>query len=250
MRENFNRSLDVTLAFEGGFVNHPNDPGGATNKGVTLATLRRYRKGASVVDLKAISTDLLCRIYSEGYWDAVAGDRLAAGVDLATFDYGVNSGPAAALKSLKAVAGGPDHLTVKRLCARRLSIYRGFRHWSSFGKGWTRRIAAIEAKGVAWAMAALPAVETDHVREKLAEKSAEAGKTSSRQGAGAGTAGTTTTATGIDAAQPDPALADQVAFWLLAGLFGAGLALTAFLIWRAYVNQQRKQAYAAEAAGL
>lgn len=246
MRENFVPSLKVTLAYEGGYVNHPKDPGGHTNKGVTLATLRRYKPGATVADLKAISDDLLQRIYRAGYWDEVNGDRLAAGVDLATFDYGVNSGPQTALKQLMKVVGGPDHDTVKKLCGRRLASYKTFKHWRDFGKGWMRRIAAIEAKGVAWALAAKH--DTATVQQGLDDEAAAAKKKAAAQSKGAG--GAVAGTGGGAATTADPALADQIAGWVLAGFVVAGVALVVWLVIRARINKARQRAYEAEAAAL
>lgn len=242
MRENFEPSLDFTLSFEGGYVNHPKDPGGHTNKGVTLATLRRYQPGASVADLKKISDDMLRRIYRDGYWHTVNADRLAAGVDGATFDYAVNSGPGAAHKSLMKVIGGPDHETVKRLCARRLSIYRTFSHWKTFGKGWTRRVTAGEALWVKWALAAR--IETPDVQQRLEDEAAEARKKAAKQeggGAAAGTGG----AGGV-VAQPELA-ADPLAGWILLAFVVAAVAAAGFLIWRSRINRARQAAYTREA---
>lgn len=101
-----------------GWSDHPADPGGATMKGITLATYRRYKPDATKADLRRISDAMVRKIYKQYYWDKVQGDRLAAGADLATFDYAVNSGHAAAWKSLMKVVGGPDHETVKKICAR------------------------------------------------------------------------------------------------------------------------------------
>lgn len=244
MRENFAPSLDFTLQFEGGFANHKDDPGGATMKGVTLSTFRQYSPGATVADLKAISTDMLRRIYRDGYWNAVAGDNLGAGVDGATFDYAVNSGPGAAKKSLLAVAGGPDHETVKKLCKRRLSIYQTFKHWKTFGKGWTSRVTAGEALWVKWALAARN--DAAVVKQQLDDEAAAAKKKAAQQTTGAGTtgAGGAVTAPGVD-----PAQVDALAGWIIAGAAVAAIALVAFLLWRAHLNRQRAKAYAAEAAG-
>lgn len=245
MRENFPPALKFTLGFEGGYVNHPKDPGGHTNKGVTLKTYRQYKPGATVADLKAIPDDMVQRIYRDGYWAKVMGDRLAAGVDGATFDYGVTSGPSAALKSLRAVVGGPDHETVKKLCKRRLSIYRTFRHWSSFGKGWTRRVTTGEALWVKWALAA----QNDNavVKQQLDDEAAKAKKVSNRQttGAAGGAAADAGAATSVD-----PAQVDQLAGWLLAGGAVAVIGLVAFLLWRAHLNRQRAKAYKDEAEGV
>lgn len=246
MRENFVPTLNTTLVFEGGYSNHPRDPGRHTYKGVTLATLRRYKPGATVADLKAISDDLLQRIYRDGYWNEVNGDRLAAGVDLATFDYAVNSGPQTALKQLMKVVGGPAHDTVKKLCGRRLASYKTFKHWRDFGKGWTRRIAAIEAKGVAWALAAKH--DTATVQQGLDDEAAAAKKKAAAQSKGAGGAAAGTG--GGAATTADPALADQIAGWVLAGFVVAGVALVVWLVIRARINNARRRAYEAEAAAL
>lgn len=241
MRENFKPSLNFTLGWEGGYVNHPKDPGGATNKGITLTTLRRYQPGATVADLKAIPAELVERIYRDGYWLEVKGDRLVAGVDGATFDHAVNSGPAAALKSLMAVIGGPAHETVKKLCRRRLSIYQTFRHWKSFGKGWTRRVMAGEALWVKWALTAQ--ADSAIVKQQLDDEATAAKKTARNQTAGGAGAG------GSTAAPVGQEQLDQVAGWLLGGLVLAALGLAAFLFWRAHINRQRAKAYAAEAEG-
>jgi lysozyme family protein len=147
MLENFQNCLAVTLGYEGGWSDHPSDPGGATMKGITLATYRRFKPGATKTDLRNISNETVAKIYRTDYWDKVGGDRLAAGVDLATFDAGVNSGPGRARQWLMAAIGGPDHYTVKRVCAKRLGFMRSLAIWNTFGNGWSRRVAGIEAKG-------------------------------------------------------------------------------------------------------
>lgn len=227
MESNFRKALAVTLKWEGGFVNHPADPGGATNKGITLATYRRYKKGATVADLKRIPRSMVERIYRDGYWDKVNGDRLAPGVDLATFDYAVNSGPAAARKNLHKVLGGPDYRTVQRLCRRRLSIYKTFRHWAVFGKGWTRRINAIEAKGVAWAK--------DGGQKRLADEAAKMDARADQQevgGAGGGLAGT--------------AGAWQLPDWMFLVAMLLVVGAVAFAVWKARQNRHRARAYEKE----
>lgn len=244
MQSNFANCLAVTLGYEGGWSDHPSDPGGATMKGITLATYRRYKPGATKTQLRNIPAKDVEAIYRAGYWDTVNGDRLAAGVDLATFDAGVNSGPARAKKWLMASIGGPDHETVKKLCARRLGFMRSLAIWNTFGRGWSRRVAEIEARGVAWALArtASPA----QTREQLAKEAAAANARSRTQTVGAGTAGTATTA-GSGDALVNPQHADQIAGWVLGGLLAAGTAVVAILIVRAIIHRQRASAYAAEA---
>ncbi len=225
MRDNFTRALAVTLQWEGGYVNHPHDPGGATNKGITLNTYRRYKKGATVKDLKRIPPSMVEKIYKDGYWDKVKGDRLAPGVDLATFDYAVNSGPGTAKRKLMGVLGGPDYVTVQKLCRARLASYRTFRHWRTFGKGWTRRINAVEAKGVAWAK--------DGGKAVVSKEAAKSDKLARQQGAGG--AGGAIGGGGV--------AVDQLSGWpLVVALVVVGV-VVAVLIVKAKRNKDRADAY-------
>ena len=99
MQSNFARALANVLVHEGGFVNHPKDPGGATNKGITIATFRKWvKRDGTIDDLKNISAADVAKVYRKHYWDKVRGDDLPSGVDYAVFDYAVNSGPGRAAK--------------------------------------------------------------------------------------------------------------------------------------------------------
>jgi lysozyme family protein len=102
---NFAACLNFTLREEGGFVHNPKDPGGATNFGITLATLRHYTGQPSLTeeDLKGLSASLRAEIYRESYWKPVRGDDLPTGLDLLVFDFGVNVGPATSIKHLQRV---------------------------------------------------------------------------------------------------------------------------------------------------
>jgi len=244
MNGNFKSCLAVTLGYEGGWSDHPSDPGGATMKGITLTTYRRYRPAATKTQLRNIPTKDVEAIYRSGYWDTVNGDRLAAGVDLATFDAGVNSGPGRARKWLIASIGGPDHETVKKLCAKRLGFMRSLAIWNTFSRGWSRRVAEIEARGVAWAL--VKSTSPAQTREQLAKEATAASSRSRKQTVGAGTAGTATTAGGGDALF-NPQHADQIAGWVLGGLLAAGAVVATILIVRAIIHRQRASAYAAEA---
>jgi lysozyme family protein len=163
MRENFADALTRVLAHEGGFANHPKDPGGATMRGVTLANFRRYvDPSGTVADLKAITRDQLEDVYRDHYWHAVKGDDLPSGVDYAVFDFGVNSGPSRAARYLQGVVGvdedgkiGPVTLQavrkmkpddiINKLCDRRMSFLRGLSTWSTFGKGWSSRVSGVRS---------------------------------------------------------------------------------------------------------
>lgn len=162
MNSNFKQSLKYVLAHEGGYVDHPKDPGGATNKGVTIATFRRYvKKNGTKADLKRITDAQVEKVYRKHYWDAVKGDDLPSGIDYAVFDFAVNSGPTRAAKFLQDVLGvpqdgkiGPVTLAVAHkkdarkvidsLCGNRLAWMKRLKTWGTFGRGWTARVSAVE----------------------------------------------------------------------------------------------------------
>lgn len=102
----FQKALAFTLVNEGGFVNNPNDPGGATNKGITISTLSDWLGiEASVDDVKNISNDVVSAIYGQNYWNPVAGDHLKSqAVATAIFDLGVNTGPTTSIRMAQACA--------------------------------------------------------------------------------------------------------------------------------------------------
>ena len=171
MKENFAACLAETLRHEGGWSDHPKDPGGATMKGVTLDTYRRWRPGATKAQLRAITDAEVAAIYRKGYWDAVNADDLPAGLDLVAFDGAVNSGPSRGAKWLQAGVGakqdgkvGPATIAaaraydtraaVNRACDARLAFLRTLGTWPTFGKGWSRRVASV--RSTALAMAAQP----------------------------------------------------------------------------------------------
>lgn len=147
---NFEASYEATLVYEGGFANNPKDPGGRTMKGVTQRTFDAYlkSKGSPSRDVKSINDTELRDIYRSDYWNKVDGDTLPSGVDMATYDYGVNSGPSRALRDLKAVQVKSPVDTIKALCAKRLSFLHALRTWGTFGKGWTTRVSTVEAKSL------------------------------------------------------------------------------------------------------
>ena len=163
MQNNFSAALQHTLREEGGFSDHPKDPGGATMKGVTLDTYRTYRRNPHLTaeDLKNISDQELRDIYRTRYWDAVKANDLPAGVDFCVFDCAVNSGPGRAAKILQEVVGakpdggiGPLTLSAVRahcvtaedtknlinaFCDKRLQFWKSLPTYGTFGAGWSAR---------------------------------------------------------------------------------------------------------------
>lgn len=172
MDRNFSRSLNAVLVHEGGFTDHPRDPGGPTNLGVTLANFRRFVKpDGTVADLKALTREQAGVVFRRQFWDEVMGSSLPDGVDHAVFDYAINSGPSRAAKYLQGVAGvkqdgkiGPATLkavaamdpatVINTLCDRRQAFLEELSTFSTFGKGWTRRVK--EVRALALELAAQP----------------------------------------------------------------------------------------------
>lgn len=166
----FDAILAETLTHEGGWSDHPDDPGGATMRGITLATFRRRQPGATKEDLRRISDADLRHIYRVDYWRPVRGDDLPAGIDMATFDAAVNSGVTQGSKwtqralqvtadgrigtaTLAAAAAADPVPVIRKACELRMGMLRGLKTWGAFGRGWSRRVASVEARAVAMAQA-------------------------------------------------------------------------------------------------
>ncbi|WP_407529462.1 glycoside hydrolase family 108 protein [Methylobacterium oryzisoli] len=164
----FDRSLKLVLVHEGGYSNHPKDPGGSTQNGVTQATYDDYRKksGKPAQDVRKIDYTEIYQLYKRNYWDRIQGDDLPAGVDYAVFDWAVNSGPKRAIIGLQRVVGvaddgklGPITLAavrgmdqaaiVNRLNDDRLTFFRQLSTWPTFGKGWSNRVAGVRKEALA-----------------------------------------------------------------------------------------------------
>lgn len=171
MRKNFKSALGVVWQVEGDYVNHPLDPGGATKYGITRKTLSAWRgQTVSVADVKALRRAEAEKIYRARYWASIAGDWLADGIDLAVFDFAVNSGPKKAAKHLQrlvgakvdGIIGGMTLAAVARvsrehvitgLCRKRLSYLTQLANFWKFGRGWVRRVIAVEEAALALARA-------------------------------------------------------------------------------------------------
>jgi lysozyme family protein len=100
----FEPSLAHVLKHEDGYVNHPADPGGATNLGITAATLAQARgHPVSAADVAALTRAEAAAIYRRLFWNPARSDDLPAGLDHAVFDLAVNSGPGRAARLLQRV---------------------------------------------------------------------------------------------------------------------------------------------------
>nr|WP_284701212.1 glycosyl hydrolase 108 family protein [Rhodoplanes tepidamans] len=209
--------MQRVLVYEGGYSNHPSDPGGPTNKGIIQRVYDGYRKaeGLEPRSVRELTKAELTDIYRRQYWDKVQADRLPAGVDFVMFDSAVNSGPSQATKWLQRALGSvqvdgelgeatiaaaqahPDHdALIAGVLSRRLGMLQNLRTWSVFGVGWGRRVASVRAIGQAWAAGSVGPPPQVSVHEEggaakalpsdvaLPKVSAEAGTTTAIGGGG------------------------------------------------------------------
>lgn len=184
-RSRFDICLDEVLRHEGGYADHPADPGGATNLGITHKTLARWRQVSPWWELPKSAVQELQRpeaaaIYRASYWDRCRADQLPPGLDLALFDFAVNSGPDRAIRLLQTELGvvtdgqiGPLTLAavaaygqrkglgvlIGALCDRRLGFLNRLTTFAVFGKGWTARVASVRRAATGMAGTKNPAVK-------------------------------------------------------------------------------------------
>jgi lysozyme family protein len=147
VNENFLTSLKFTLQYEGGYSNHPDDPGGPTNFGITQRVYNTYRtnKKLQVQSVKSITTDEVHEIYQINYWNLCRCDTLPSGVDFAVFDLAVNNGVGRANEFIPIAMQKPNaSLMIDSICDQRLDYDKSLvRLWKVFGKGWTKRIEGV-----------------------------------------------------------------------------------------------------------
>ena len=155
---NFESALEIILEHEGGYVNHPKDPGGETNLGVTK---RVYEDFGGEKEMKDLTQEDVEPIYQENYWDKCKCDDMPEGLDLCVFDFAVNAGPGRAAKYLQTMIGtvadggiGPNTLgalsryldeeglktSIENYQNARQEYYEGLSTFDTFGRGWTRRV--------------------------------------------------------------------------------------------------------------
>lgn len=185
MKGNFEACIAQVKPFEGGYVNDPKDPGGETNWGIS-------KRSYPHLNIRGLSWDTAKAIYERDFWRAQRCDDLPAGVDLVVLDPSINSGRARGTKwlqralrvaqdgkigpaTIRAAQAADPVAVIRAASAARMGFLRGLGIWSRFGKGWSRRVAAIEAAAIA--MVSVGAVAGE--REL-------AGKAARREGARAG----------------------------------------------------------------
>jgi len=162
MISNFPASLALVLKSEGGFVNHPNDPGGMTNLGVTRNVWREWVKhDVDEAEMRALTPELVAPLYKAQYWDACHCSDLIRGVDYAVFDAAVNMGSSRAAKLLQAALGVTADGVIGRATIAaataadpvelleafslgKEAFYQSLPTFATFGKGWLNRVAHVQ----------------------------------------------------------------------------------------------------------
>jgi lysozyme family protein len=169
----FDAALTEILKHEGGFVNHPSDPGGMTNLGVTKGTYESWTgKVASEADMRALTKEKVAPIYRKNYWNQLLCDQLPAGLALCVFDFGVNAGPARAARYLQSLVGAKtdgkvgletigavgayvglhgEAEAIRQYQSRRRDYYKQLPTFKTFGRGWLRRVDEVEATALGMA---------------------------------------------------------------------------------------------------
>lgn len=163
MKNNYDYCLREVLKSEGGYTNDPNDKGGPTNFGITLADYRLYiNKAGTAEDVQKMSLDQAKSIYRAKYWGAMKCDDLPSGLDYTVFDYGVNSGIKRAISVNNQYATITD--PIKRINAindERLHFLHNIRNgtdWVHFGRGWNARVARVRADSIKLATSKAPSI--------------------------------------------------------------------------------------------
>lgn len=170
-RDRFGTCVAEVLRHEGGYVDHPRDPGGCTHRGITRGTLEGWRREpVTCAEVRALTEAEARAIYRAHYWNTMQGDQVPAGIDLILFDAAVNSGRRRAVLWLQEALGGiavdgvigPQTLgavrrvndragVIGRACDLRLTFLRTLATWPDFGRGWSRRVAAVRQTALAMA---------------------------------------------------------------------------------------------------
>ncbi len=148
---NFDTSFEKLIGHEGGYVNHPADPGGETNFGIS-------KRSYPLEDIKGMTLERAREIYKRDFWNPAGCDAVPEPIKFDLFDMAVNSGCRQAIKTLQqAVGTNPDGLlggktlqavqsmspdrVLMRFNAARLLFMTGLANWPAFSRGWARRIA-------------------------------------------------------------------------------------------------------------
>ncbi len=157
MTKNFRDCLELVLKHEGGYVDHPKDPGGRTNLGVTQRVWEEWVKHpVTEKDMRELTPALVAPMYEMKYWRTSYCEKLPRGLDLLVFSMAVNAGSGRSVKLLQDAIGvvadgviGPRTMArineanvetlIDKFSEARRQFYRGLKTFPVFGRGWLNR---------------------------------------------------------------------------------------------------------------
>ena len=164
MKENWKKSFELMLKSEGGFVNHPKDPGGMTNLGVTKRVWEEWvGRESNEKEMRSLTPAMVEPLYKRKYWDVCRCDDLPEGLDYLVFDFAVNAGPGRSIKTLQSAVGttpdgiiGPKtlaavraidpHELIEKFSVAKTEFYESLPTFATFGRGWLNRVADVKVK--------------------------------------------------------------------------------------------------------
>jgi lysozyme family protein len=272
---NYEACLSRVLVYEGGFSNHPDDPGGPTLEGIIQRVYDGYRqsRGLPTAPLSAAMRGSPAwisernDIYRRQYWNKIRGDELPIGIDLVVFDGAVNSGPVQSIKWLQRALGVPadglfgeatmaairacndNDALIADICGRRLAFLQQLRTWKTFGKGWGSRVANVLHTGQAWASGSVGPQPVEAHIDGGAAKAVEGDLDQGPMRVGVGTTATTsgTVLTGASdqlqqAAASIQPLADtiQIAKYVVLGITLIIAGITLYSVYRTWKAQRAR----------
>lgn len=162
MQSNWEQSLKKMLVHEGGYANHPQDPGGRTNLGVTQRVWEEWKGSPSDEnEMRSLTVEQVTPLYKKRFWDAARCDDLPSGVDYVVFDFAVNAGVGRSAITLQTICGvardgaiGPMTLAavnqydpktlIEKFSDHREFFYKQLSTYPVFGKGWIRRVNEVK----------------------------------------------------------------------------------------------------------
>ena len=148
----FDEAFEILIGHEGGYVNDKRDPGGETKYGISKRSYPRE-------DIKAMTLERAKAIYLRDFWRPAGCDRIGDALAFDLFDLAVNSSVKTAIKTLQRALGVADDgvigpVTMRaaaamsgtraqaRFAGARLAYLADLPTFATFGRGWTRRVAA------------------------------------------------------------------------------------------------------------
>ena len=161
---NWQKAFEQMLASEGGYVNHPSDPGGMTNLGVTKRVWEEWvGRESNEKEMRSLTPEMVEPLYKRKFWDACKCDELPSGIDYLVFDFAVNAGVGRSAKILQTAVGAtpdggigpmtlasvnaiPEAELIEKFSQAKEDFYRSLNTFETFGKGWLNRVAAVKVK--------------------------------------------------------------------------------------------------------